>query len=208
MPSTEAIRAAIAARMLTVPGLGVLHLYERYTAKEAGLAALFMWQPPAPPGAAKQLRGWFIRRLTLRETELTHTSTLVAVGWQLRGFMAIQDAIASEIVMDGVADGIRAAIKADETLGGLLDGRPDPPGVVGAQLAESGPFMFGGVLCHGIRLDLTTTHIERDAPGPDDAVGDFRIFHANWDIPPHGNVLAPLPADDTADATDHVVIPE
>ena len=206
MAATEAIRAAIAARLLTVPGVGVLHLYERYTAQEKGLQALFMWQPPEP-GSAKHLRGWFIRRLAVREVELTHTSTLVSVDWQVRGFMAIQDGVASEIVMDAVADRIRAAIKADPTLGGLLDGRPDPPGSVGAQLVESGPFMFAGVICHGMRLDLTTTHIERDAPAPGDRVGNFRTFHANWDIPPHGNVLAPLPADATADATDHVTIP-
>lgn len=33
---------------------------------------------------------------------------------------------------------------------------------------------------------------------------DFNKFHANWDIPPHGNVSTDLPADSTADATDHV----
>ncbi len=40
---------------------------------------------------------------------------------------------------------------------------------------------------------------------------DFRTFHANWDIPPHGNVDGDpakpgvqLPADATADATDHL----
>lgn len=32
----------------------------------------------------------------------------------------------------------------------------------------------------------------------------FNKFHANWDIPPHGNVSTDLPADSTADATDHV----
>lgn len=35
-------------------------------------------------------------------------------------------------------------------------------------------------------------------------IADFKIFHANWDVPPHGNVEPPLPADETADATDHV----
>lgn len=36
------------------------------------------------------------------------------------------------------------------------------------------------------------------------SLGTFQKFHANWDIPPHGNVSTDLPADSTADATDHV----
>lgn len=36
---------------------------------------------------------------------------------------------------------------------------------------------------------------------------DFATFHANWDVPPLGTVAAPLPADDTADATDDVAVP-
>lgn len=207
MATTEAIRAAIAQRLLTVPRLGVLHLYERYAKAEKDFKALFMWTPPEVD-AKPELRGWFIRRVALRETEKTHTSTAVATDWQVRGFLALRDGMASEIEADALTDRIRAAIKADLTLGGLLDERQEPPGSVGAQIVESGPFMFGGVLCHGIRLAWTTVHVERDAPGPEDGVGDFRVFHANWDVPPHGNVLMPLPADDTADATDHVIIPE
>ena len=206
--TTEAIRAAIAARMLTVPGLGVLHLYERYAVKESGFAALYMWQPPSPPGAAKELRGWFIRRLARRVMEESHTSDQVFTDWQMRGFMALRDAAATEIEMDVVTDGVIAAIKADLSLGGLLDGLPDAPRSVGAQLVESGPFMFAGVLCHGVRLAWTTAHMEFDGAKSPANLGDFRTLHANWDIPPHGNVLMPLPADATADATDHVLIPE
>lgn len=207
MPSTEAIRAAIVARMAAVPRIGVVHPYERYTAKESAFASLYMWQPPEP-GAAKELRGWFIRRVGRRETEETHTSTQVAIDWQIRGYTAIRDAQASEVEMDGLVDAVIASIKADLSLGGLLDGLLPPPRSVGAQLMESGPYMFAGVLCHGVRLDWTTVHIETDAPSPTADVGWFRTLHANWDIPPHGNVQPPLPADAAADATDHVVIPE
>ncbi|MBR0650375.1 hypothetical protein GXW78_11930 [Roseomonas terrae] len=207
MATTEAIRNAIAARLLTVPGLGVLHLYERYAVNDKDFRALFMWQPPTPD-APQELRGWFIRRLARRTVEESSTSDQVFTDWQIRGFVALEDAKASELVADAITDRIIAAIKADLSLGGLLDGKAPAPRSIGAQLVESGPFKFGGVVCHGIRLNWTTAHMEYDAPEPGDVVGDFRIFHANWDIPPHGNVLAPLPADDTADATDHIVIPE
>lgn len=48
-------------------------------------------------------------------------------------------------------------------------------------------------------------------PAEGGELGDFETFHANWDIPPFGNVDGDaeaegiqIPADDTADATDHV----
>jgi phage gp37-like protein len=40
----------------------------------------------------------------------------------------------------------------------------------------------------------------------DSAIDDFATFHANWDVPTHGNVSTTLPADDTADATDTVTL--
>jgi hypothetical protein len=37
-------------------------------------------------------------------------------------------------------------------------------------------------------------------------LNDFETFHVNWDVPPIGNVSAPLPTDDTADATDTITL--
>ncbi len=39
-------------------------------------------------------------------------------------------------------------------------------------------------------------------------LGAFQTFHANWDIPVFGNVDKDIPSDDTADATDHVTLPQ
>jgi phage gp37-like protein len=43
--------------------------------------------------------------------------------------------------------------------------------------------------------------------GPEDAASldDFKTFHADWDIPPHGNVTPPLPAAE-ADARDTITL--
>ena len=46
------------------------------------------------------------------------------------------------------------------------------------------------------------TDLDGDAPVP------FTDFHVNWDVQPFGNVTPPLPADETADATDHVELPQ
>lgn len=50
----------------------------------------------------------------------------------------------------------------------------------------------------------TTLYIDAGGTEANDDIGDFATFHANWDIQPFGNVQPPLPADVTADATDHV----
>ena len=44
------------------------------------------------------------------------------------------------------------------------------------------------------------------ADDPEAELADFLVFHADWDVPPHGNVVPPLPAA-SPDAADHVVIP-
>ncbi|WP_431282720.1 hypothetical protein ACQW02_25485 [Humitalea sp. 24SJ18S-53] len=202
----ETVRAAIGAIMQAVPGIGIVHPYERYAATEPRFASLYMWQPPEYD-RKPELRGWFIRRVGHRETAYRSTANELSIDWQLRGYMAIQDALQSEITMDNLVEQLRFAILADVTLGGLLDVPLPQDAPLGAQLVESGPYMFAGVLCHGVRLDWTTSY-QRDLRDDLSAAGDFRIFHANWDIPPHGNVQPPLPADATADATDHVLIPE
>lgn len=55
-------------------------------------------------------------------------------------------------------------------------------------------------------LDLTTRFDIEAALDGADPLGEFETFNANWDIPPHGNVGRELPADDSADATDRVIL--
>lgn len=52
-------------------------------------------------------------------------------------------------------------------------------------------------------IELSTTFEMDNSANPDD-LDDFAILHNNWDLPPHGNVIPPLPSDETADATDHI----
>jgi phage gp37-like protein len=40
----------------------------------------------------------------------------------------------------------------------------------------------------------------------DGDLAPFEAFHANWDIPPFGNVAVPLPNDADADASDHLTL--
>lgn len=50
------------------------------------------------------------------------------------------------------------------------------------------------------------TYFDIETADTDATLDDFATFHANWDVPVHGNVEPPLPADDKADATDHVTL--
>ena len=153
--SAAAIRSAIKALMLTVPDVGVVHEYERYTTDIAGIRTQYLY---APLG---QLRGWNIRRATVKEFGRLHNRSVEASRWQIRGFMALNDAIASELQMDALIEGLRDAFRSDDTLGGTVAqcSVPGPNGSSGEhalQVEDFGPVMFAGVLCHGVRLGLNT----------------------------------------------------
>lgn len=146
-------RAALLATLQAVPDIGVVHAYERATSDLSKMKQVYF------SGAHNQIRGWFIRRVRVREVGLLQPTYLEIVDWQIRGFMAIDDANQSELVMDSLIDVVRDRIRQNNTLNGtvlklgLLQSGADR----GLQLEDFGPYMFGGVLCHGARLGLTTT---------------------------------------------------
>lgn len=151
--SLSTVRAAIKATLQSVTDIGVVHDYERYSHDLAKLKTLYYSAPHS------QLRGWFIRRVKTAETGILPPRYLEQVTWQIRGVMALDDAGASELVFDELLDAIRDAFRADRTLGGTVTkiGRLQPNAERGLQLDDSGPVLFGGVLCHGARFSLLTT---------------------------------------------------
>jgi hypothetical protein len=151
------IRSAIVARLASVPGIGVVHACERYSADLARLKALYVWH-----GA---IRGWFVRRAQVTESGNRLAHTVETTRWHLRGFMALDDAAQSELIFDGVIESVRNAFAQDETLDGTVAQCSEPgneDGLSGIALDEAGPVMFGGVLCHACRLSLLTArYLER-----------------------------------------------
>lgn len=183
--SLETIRAAIRDRMLTVDGIGVVHAYERYAAREKEFADLYMYGAAAEP---KRLLGWNIRRVATREFAYSSLRNRVEIDFALRGWMAIEDARQTEILMDGLVEKLRAAWRRDPSFNGIFNG-PIPDGQpFGLQLVESQPYMLGGVLCHGVRLTFTGNlllSIEDDPAEWD----DFAIFSAEWKTPPASDLV-------------------
>lgn len=160
--SIALVRAAIADRLASVDDIGVVHAYERYANDLAGLKQLY-WS-----AAHNQVRGWFVRRFATRESGNIQAHTVEQARWRIVGVMSLGDAAGTELVFDELLERVRNAFAADETLGGTVAQCTDPDSQSGdscIQIDDAGPVMFGGVLCHGARLRLTTTrYLDRTTP--------------------------------------------
>lgn len=156
MSSLAAHRAALVALLQAVPDVGWVHQRERFARDEAAFRALYLY---TPAGGTQQLRGWWLRRVATSSMSTSTARALDVHSWELRGFMAFDDAAASEIAFDALIESMRAAVAADPTLGGVADPGPlDEP--EGLQLVEAGPVRFAGVLCHSAVLTLKTWSYE------------------------------------------------
>lgn len=149
---TAPIRNAIVAKLNTVANIGRVHAYERYANQMADLSTLYAWDIG---GGQKQIRGWFVRRVGIRESKPSESLFREDISWQIRGYMALSDAAASELAFDDLIDAIRTAFRADDTLGGAVDTCWIHE-EAGIQMDDAGPVLFANLLCHSARLILKT----------------------------------------------------
>ena len=89
------------AVLSSVPDIGRVHDRERYAKDNAVFAALFLYEPA---GGQKHLRGWTLRRTATREHSPNIARTLNEHTWTLRGYLAFNDADASELVLDDLVE--------------------------------------------------------------------------------------------------------
>lgn len=145
-------RAAVVATLAAVPQIGRVHAFERFATAQADLKALYY------SDAHSQLRGWFVRRVRLYKTGVIKPRYIEVEQFQIRGFMAWDDANASEITMSNLIDAVDQAFYADPTLGGAVtkQGALSAGSDQGIRLDDFGPVLLAGVLCHGARMSLTT----------------------------------------------------
>lgn len=153
MPTEASVRAAIKAKVQGVTNIGVVHDYERYANAMNEFRTLYQ----ADIAGVKQVRGWYIRRMTRRESSDYQGRHEVILGWRVQGFMSLDDASASEKTFDSLVETLVDAFRADETLGGAVDSSIVGEDA-GLQIEDTGPVMFGGVLCHSARGRLMTRH--------------------------------------------------
>ena len=159
-PSTLATtRAALQALLSAVPAAGVVHPVERYASTEQGFKQAYLYthtDPAADAFAAEpHIRGWYLRRTETAETTV-NGRILNEHTWLVRGYLAFKDAIASEIIFDELVERMRDAVRVDGSLGlpGLMGSSPFEER--GVQVANAGPVVFAGVLCHSATLQCKT----------------------------------------------------
>lgn len=154
------IRAAILDVLNSVPEIGRVHDRQRHAVSDTDLQALHAW-PEGDPAA--RVRGWYLRRVATRDASPTLGRRIVTHSWRITGLVEIDDAGASEIVLDGLVEAIRAGLAADETLGGEILGavaEPDGETASGALVEAGEPATFAGIPCHRVDLTLHTRHVE------------------------------------------------
>lgn len=151
MATTNELRARIKEVMLRVTDVGVVHEYERYAKNEAAMKGFYQYND--------HLRGWFIRRVRQQRSSNALGSWTITTRWEMRGWLSLNDEAATEQTMDELVDALAAQFQLDEELGGLTDSIV-VGNEAGVQLEDSGPYLFAGVLCHGVKLALVTRHYE------------------------------------------------
>jgi hypothetical protein len=156
MSRLATIRAAIVALASAVPDIGLVHDRERFHKSEADFKNLFV----ATLGdGTQQLRGWTLSRTATQEIGIAMGRGAERHTWVLRGYMAFNDAEASENVFDELVEAFRDAVRADPTFGNTCE--PDPLGASGdapqyVQVLDTGAVKFCGVLCHSAVLQFNT----------------------------------------------------
>lgn len=146
----DPIRAAIVDILSSVPNIGRVQAYERYAERNAELTTHY--------SNGSQLLGWFVRRVGVLDQPRSAddcSTFLEVVRWQIRGYMALDDAAATELAFDELLNVIRGKFRSNITLNGtVMTTFSDQQ--AGIAVEDSGPVLFGGVLCHAARLNLIT----------------------------------------------------
>ncbi len=148
MSDIATIRAAIVARIGTVPAIGIVHDRERYSRTLKDLAALFK--------SGSILLGWTVSRVSTREIRIATGRHREDHTWRITGYRSFEDAESSETLFDAQVEQVRAAFRTETTLGGAV-ATINTENQAGLQVREIGPVVFSDVLCHRAVCGLITT---------------------------------------------------
>jgi len=145
--SDEAIRLKITEIIQRVPGIGLVHEYERWAVDWNKFILLF--QDPV----SKKILGWEITRRSAPGTYISSRQEEVSSEYVIHGFMGVQDADRTEIKFNALIELVRDQFRADWTLGGLN------PGPQGFNVQVIDTRSFGSVLCHYCEIVIPVQYV-------------------------------------------------
>lgn len=155
--SETTIRARIKTVLLTVTNIGQVHDYERWADNWDDLLTLFK----ATVSGEYELRGWTVTLEDVTQEVITFQgggttgTVLVNYFYRVRGFLAVNDADASEKTMTALMLAAATALEADATLRSEALEKESP--VVAAMHQEHR--MFAGVLCHYVEMRINPQEV-------------------------------------------------
>lgn len=147
--SYAAIRDYLKDRLGTIPGIGVVHSYDRWAADWSSLIKLYV--------ANDKFNGWHITRKATQESRDAMPVVDRDHSYEIVGIYALNDAAASEKAFQELVEQVMALFRFDFDLGG----RCQLAGPLKLKTLE--PRMFGSVLCHVAVLELPAQEREMDA---------------------------------------------
>ena len=132
------LRAGLALRLRTIPGIGVVNDWEPYATREEDFATFFV--------SEGLLLGWTICRESTHEGHITRALHAADHLFVIRGYRAVDNDAQSEKGFQDLVELARAALRIEQDPGFHLGGaavKVDHP-----QLRIVEPRLFGGVLVH------------------------------------------------------------
>ena len=145
------IREQIKVVLSGVPGIGVVHDYDRLATDWNTFLNFYK-------DVDGRINGWTITRDATPERWLTNIDYERVFELAIRGYYGLQDSAASEIAFQDLVEGVCDKFRGNDTLNGTCETTcPEFGGMAGRsgiQVVIVEPRFFGGVLCHYCELRL------------------------------------------------------
>ena len=140
--SLSAVRAKIKEKLESIPNIGVVHDYQRWTRDRATFKALFV--------KSGKLNAWWIEwNDTPEADEGEFANTINRVHhFIIRGVYALKDSAASDKEFDLLVEAVLNELSSNRTLNGTA--QVAQPAILGANSEE----MFSEVLSHTCSIDV------------------------------------------------------
>lgn len=138
----------IKTHLSTIPVIGMIHTYDRQIVDPAKFIELFRYKPTA------QILGWEMHRTAV--PEIVHGAHFRLHQFMLRGYMSVEDAKATSLKFQDLADQVCAKFRtAAPPPGSTWEYRnAAEPLNSAAQIDIINDRMFGSVLCHCAEISL------------------------------------------------------